>query len=134
VKIGRLTAGASFSPSDPLEDGADTLQKLLDDIQLRLDDARSGNVFFLSIAVMKISEAHVDLKSKLSLLRVARGRLAADPKNEESQKAVATAENRVKKQNEEIAKLSIHRYIDDIESALYAHLFQVRDPETSALT
>jgi len=82
---------------------------------------------------MKISEAHAALKSKLSLLRVARRKLASDPHNDELQKAVETAENRIKQQNEEIAKLSIHRYIDDIESALYAHLFQVRPLETYAL-
>ena len=103
------------------------------DIQLRLDDARSANLLFLSTRSTAVLQAHQRYTQAAKALTAENQRRAqadkADKSNETWEEDLLTElESDVKEAEKELGAIGLHRYIDDLESAIYAHVFQVSIP------
>jgi hypothetical protein len=90
-------------------------------VQLRLDDARSANLMFLCCQMTRVLEAQQI--HRLQAKRLARYRLQ-EPE-EGLDLMIETCERKLAQQEQELLAIGPHRYIDDLESAIYAHVYQV---------
>ena len=96
-----------------------------DGIQLRLDDARSANVYFISTTVHTMLAEHEARKEDLATLQTLEGQLQKQPNDSAKRSQILILRRRIKQRDQTISNLPSHRYIDDLESALYAHIYQV---------
>ena len=94
--------------------------------QVRLDDARSTNQFFVST---NLTEAqHVEARwQRLVKDKSKRDRaLELAPLDTKAQRAAKRATETLEEVEDKLANMSKHRYIDDSESVVYVHIVQVR--------
>ena len=96
-----------------------------DAIQLRLDDARSANIYFISTTVHDLVEKYKAHNEDLDALHTLEDQLKRQPDNKAKEEQIADLRCEIEQLDEVISKLPGHRYIDDLESALYAHIYQV---------
>jgi hypothetical protein len=90
-------------------------------VQLRLDDARSANLMFICCQMTRVLKAQQIHRSQAK--RLARYRLREPVEGLDLM--IETCERKLAKQERELLAIGSHRYIDDLESAIYAHVYQV---------
>jgi len=94
-------------------------------VKRKLDDARSGNAFFISTQTGKIHKAEVAQAQLLRKKKEADEACLADPKSKRKQASAAALGDSLKSASEALFRVRGHRYIDDLESLIYVHIWQV---------
>lgn len=94
-------------------------------VQLRLDDARSANILFLSTRMSIIMAAQENYRSKLSELELLEAQIAAAPDDDLLSDELSPAQGAVENSHRTLLASGLHRYIDDMESAIYVHVYQL---------
>jgi hypothetical protein len=94
-------------------------------VKRRLDDARTANAYFLSTQMAKVSDAMARQEQASRDRQAAEKALLADPDSELNQADLASKDRELIRANDALLRLSPHRYIDDLESLIFVHIWQV---------
>lgn len=88
-------------------------------IQLRLDDARSANVYFISTTVHKMLAEYEAREVALKKLHDEEDRLRAKPDDDSLQNLIMNSRSRIARHEKTISQLPGHRYIDGKSRSTY---------------
>jgi hypothetical protein len=97
--------------------------------QIRLDDARSINHTFVSTHLAKVLRVEARWQTLVKDKSNKDRALKLDPTSKKAQRDAQRATELLEQVEQDLAQMSNHRYIDDLESVIYVHIHQVRQSD-----